>query len=230
MKYRHRYMTTKARRRRPYDSALRKEHAERTAERILEALRARLGKGDRTISYAAIAREARVSIPTVYRHFPTIPDIMKAFVEREERQHAAPPVVDLPSLVAAIDPFFRRFDDPADLARAERLHVMWELSRAATVPRRRAFLEGLIDAEAPGLPERDRTLIVDLGVVLVSTAMGEALRGYLGLTGAEMGERVTYAVRLLVAHARQVAASSQSAQPAIPSVTRAARRGQRGVR
>lgn len=192
-------------RRRPpraYDSTLRREQAEETAARILDAVRARIGKGDREISYAAVAREARISVPTVYRHFPTHDDLLRAFTEREAKAHGEVPV-DRASLSAALARLFGRFDDPSDpFHTIPKLSASWKFSRVGSVPRRRAWFDAYLAEEAPHLPEPERTWLIDVFVVLVSSTTGEAFAGYLDLKGAEMVPRVELALDALLGWAR----------------------------
>lgn len=190
---------------RSYNSDLRKEHAQQTAERILEAVLERVRLGDRELSYAAVAKQARVSLPTVYRHYPTREDLIRAVVAQQEAKVPVSPSLDLASLDGAIRTFFRRFDDPDDVVRAGRLSVMFEISRVGTIPRRRAAVEALVDVECPGLAQPERTWLVELIVVLVSSAVGEAFRGYLDRSGDETADRVMFAIDALIAHARTLA-------------------------
>src|SRR5688572_9549807 len=58
--------------RRPYESPTRREHAELTRQRIIEALMDLLvEERPSTISIPAVAKRAGVSVRTVYHHFPT---------------------------------------------------------------------------------------------------------------------------------------------------------------
>src|SRR6266498_5210857 len=54
---------------RAYDSELRAEQADATRRKILDALVRTMGRGVAGLSIPAVAREAGVSVPTVYRHF-----------------------------------------------------------------------------------------------------------------------------------------------------------------
>src|SRR6266511_4254163 len=54
---------------RAYDNELRAEQAEGTRRKILDALVRTMGRGVAGLSIPAVAREAGVSVPTVYRHF-----------------------------------------------------------------------------------------------------------------------------------------------------------------
>src|SRR6516164_4208903 len=65
--------------RRTYRSPLRDERVIQTRERILEALVQVLARnGIADLSVPLVAREAQVSIPSVYRYFPTKKDLFAA--------------------------------------------------------------------------------------------------------------------------------------------------------
>src|SRR5262249_28287312 len=55
--------------RRPYNSPLRERHAQATREQILEGVARSLARGVAGFSVSAVAREAGVSLATVYRYF-----------------------------------------------------------------------------------------------------------------------------------------------------------------
>ncbi|HUS29641.1 MAG TPA: TetR/AcrR family transcriptional regulator [Kofleriaceae bacterium] len=193
-----------AARKRTYDSELRKQHAEHTAERILDAVKTLLGRGDRELAYTSIAREARVAVPTVYRHFPTQDDLFRAFAVHEQKRYGEV-TLDRASMPKLVRGFYSRFDDPNDaFHKQQRLATIWRFSRVGTVPGRRVAFEKLIDAEAPGLAEPERTQIVDLAVVALSSAMGEAMRGYLELDGEAMAARALLMIEALLRHAREL--------------------------
>jgi len=190
---------------RAYNSELRKVQAEQTAGIILDAVLVLLNRGDKELAYTSIAKEAKVSVPTVYRHFPTPADLLRALGARDEERHAElrfPSELGLEQASALLDTFFQRFDDPNDPLQGGRLNIIWEFSRVATVPKRRAYLEALVDRELPGLAPHERALLVDNGIVLISSAAGEIYRGYLGLRAGEMAERVRYVLNAMFAHAR----------------------------
>ena len=65
-----------------YNSPLRAEQKERTHERILEAAAEQLlQEGLEELSLPRAAKRARVSVPTVYRHFPTQEALMRELTE-----------------------------------------------------------------------------------------------------------------------------------------------------
>jgi AcrR family transcriptional regulator len=66
------YVTRKKKRPRPYRSALRESHAERTKEGILAAAAEEMEeRGPQAFAVPSVAARAGVALRTVYRHFPT---------------------------------------------------------------------------------------------------------------------------------------------------------------
>jgi AcrR family transcriptional regulator len=191
--------------RRRYRSELRAAQARQTRQRILEAVGALVESDPERLSIAGVARAARVSLPTVHRHFPTRRDLLDAYrlrIEGDAPSDRLPPT--LTGMTSAVRAFFRRFDDPGDpLGGMRRLPVSpaWEFSRAITVPLRQAWAAEIIAASCHGLSAADRRRFSDLIVVLVSASTGEALRGYLDRSGEEAADRVLWAIGALIAHA-----------------------------
>ena len=186
---------------RAYDNRRREQQAAETRAHILATAIRLMTQGDHELTYTSLAREAGVSVPTVYRNFPTRPELFEAIYLHEEARR---PPRDKAEVLdrASIGELFARFDDPEDpLGKAPRLGAAWEFSRASTVPRRRHHFEALVDQRLPRLPSPQREWLIDLGVVLISSSIGEAFRGYLDRTGAETADRVWFALEALLAHA-----------------------------
>jgi len=84
--------------RRSYDNAFRREQAERTRERILEAMIDQLGQGRQDFSAADVAAAAGVSQRTVYQYFPDreaqINAVTAALEERLAHKVAGPRSLD----------------------------------------------------------------------------------------------------------------------------------------
>jgi AcrR family transcriptional regulator len=193
---------------RRYDSPLRADQARATRERIVDAAIALIREGLPELTFTTVAVRAGTSVATVYRHFPDRNALFFAVRDRADGEHAG---VDhgqltLGELREGLRAQFARFDDPDDVLNgARRLHGLFEFSRVATVPRRRALFTRLLDQEAAGVPEPQRTYLIDLGVVLLSSAIVEAFHGYLDRSGAETADRVGFALDALFAHARSQA-------------------------
>ena len=71
---------------RPYRSELRTRHVTDARARILDATFRVMTAGVATVSIPSVARQARVSIPTIYRHFPTKRDLLAAVYPHIERR------------------------------------------------------------------------------------------------------------------------------------------------
>ncbi|HVR20396.1 MAG TPA: TetR/AcrR family transcriptional regulator [Polyangiaceae bacterium] len=83
-------MKAKTRRKRAYDASGRREEAERTKERIVEAA----GKLLRTVrpeslSYGDVADASGVAVRTVYRHFPELTELLRAVARTTIQRFAA---------------------------------------------------------------------------------------------------------------------------------------------
>src|SRR2546423_10106316 len=78
---------SKTRKTRVYRSSLREERATQTRERILDGLVQVLARnGIAELSIPLIARQAGVSVPSVYRYFPTKRDLITALDEYAHRK------------------------------------------------------------------------------------------------------------------------------------------------
>src|SRR5205807_7141734 len=121
---------------REYHSQLREQNEEQTRERILEATLRMTAGGLATIAVPAIAREAGVSVPTVYRHFGTKGALLSAlypYAARRTRLDAVPDPTSLEDLRGGIRAYFERLDALDDLARAAYASPIADEVRHATM-------------------------------------------------------------------------------------------------
>src|ERR687896_1323474 len=114
-------MTRIANETRTYRSELREEQAEETRGRILDATLRVMARGIASVSIPAVASEAGVSVPTVYRHFGTKRDLLAAIfphvVGRAALDELVPPR-SIDELGHGVRALFERIDAAGDLARA----------------------------------------------------------------------------------------------------------------
>ena len=188
---------------RPYRSRLREEHAEETRDRILEATLGLMATGIASVSVPAVARAARVSIPTVYRHFGTKAELLAALYPHLARRVGIGELV-LPTKVDEVGPMVRtiyaRLDAFGDLARAAMASPASEEARRAQFPDRLATVRGFIDEVAPAASERDRERIARIMVVVTSSSALLMWRDRLGASADDAADDIEWLLRAAIAY------------------------------
>ena len=103
--------------RRPYRSVLREQQAAATRERLLQAALRALARDPDGASMAAVAAEADVSIPTVYRHFGTREELVAAVERHVESRLLGGLTLDAAggteALLEQLPGFYRNYADVA---------------------------------------------------------------------------------------------------------------------
>src|SRR5919106_2976072 len=139
---------------RSYHSELRAEHAEETRGRILDAALRVAATGLASLSVPAVAREAGVSVPTVYRHFGTKADLFSEMYPHVARRAGFDGIPN-PSTVSdvrdAVRAIIERLDSLDDLARAAMASPAAEQTRSATMAGRFQMIRRLGDTIEPRL-------------------------------------------------------------------------------
>jgi AcrR family transcriptional regulator len=187
---------------RAYTSELRAQQAEDTRGRILDAAVRAMAQGIASVSIPAVAREAGVSIPTVYRHFGTKADLLAAVYPHIERragfdQIVAPRSID--GLRGGVRSIFERLESFDALARAAMASPAAEESRRLNIPDRLAMTRRLADSIVPALSEADRDRIARLLVVLTASASLRMWRDHLGASVDQAADDVEWVVRAAIA-------------------------------
>jgi hypothetical protein len=188
------------RRRRPYSSALRDEQAEATRTRILEALVRTMAAGVAGLSIPAVAREADVSIPTIYRHFGSKQGLIKALspyvVEKGGLSPAMPQTVE--ELGPSVRGLFRNLDAMDLTLRAAMASELGNEARRAMMPERVVMVREWVGRLAPDLPDAELARLADVTLILMSSAAFRAYKDYLGHGPDASATLVTWAIRTLV--------------------------------
>jgi AcrR family transcriptional regulator len=182
---------------RRYDSALRAQQSSDTRDRILDALIRTMGKGIAELSIPAVAREAGVSVPTVYRHFRTKADLIAAlaprFVERTGLMDA-PAGARLGALARVM------YDKHEGLGDATRVALASELGsevRHRMMPERKAIIRRTLRAQFPVLRPQELDRLTRFTLIVFSSATIRAFEDYLGMSPAEAGKDVAWALEAL---------------------------------
>ena len=195
--------TKKAKEKRVYRSPLRDERAVQTRTRILDGLVQVMARnGIAELSIPLIAREAGVSIPSVYRYFPTKRDLITALDEYAHQRGSftlddfGP--LDTPEDLARIVPltFKRRVAIESTLSAAMNSRLGYTMRRQEFVERAKHFSKALRPA-AKNLNRKEQQWLTDVVFVLSSYACVRAFRDYLDLDTEEAAKRVAWAIRLL---------------------------------
>lgn len=189
---------------RAYQSQLRKQQAAGTRERILDATMRVMAGGIASLSIPAVAREAGVSVPTIYRHFGTKGDLLSALyphVAQRAGFDGLPDPRSLDQLRDGVRAIFNRLDALDDLARAAMAGPIADEVRHATMPSRYERVHRLGDSIEPKLSRDDHDRITRLLVVLTSSSALRMWRDHLGASVDQAADDVDWVVRAAISAA-----------------------------
>jgi AcrR family transcriptional regulator len=190
--------------RRAYESPLRNEQAQETRDRILAATGRILARGIAELSIPAIAREAGVSVPTVYRNFRTKRDLLDAiypYVIRRSGSRELPMPTSIDDYRDTVRAVFERVDSFDDLDRAAVASPGAEEIRRMTLDTRVAMARQIAKTIAPELSDDDRERLARLAILLSTTASVRMLREHLGLSIKDAVDEIDWVMRSVIAGA-----------------------------
>ena len=191
---------------RAYTSRLRAEQAQETRERILDATTPLMARGVASLSIPAVAREAGVSVPTVYRHFATKQQLIEAIYPHVMRRAAVnqpPPPRSISELRDGVRGYLAHLDSLDDQARAVMASGAADEVRRATMPQRLAVFRGLAESVEPKLADADRDRLARLLVVLTQSSSLRMWHDHLGLSVDEVAEEIDWLVKAAIAAAKR---------------------------
>lgn len=193
-----------------YESPLRAEQMEQTRLRILEATADVLADEEvNEVTVPLVAMRARVSVRTVYRHFPTKEALFDAFGEWAE-EHLRLVILSYPATLEGVremaPALYRTYDERAPLIRAL-LSKRGQEIRARTRRSRLARFEKAMREVTDGLGPAERRQALAVIYLLVSAPAWQAMRDQWGLDGHEAGKAAAWAVRVLTDELRRNPAS-----------------------
>lgn len=184
---------------RAYASELRAEQAETTRRKILDALVRTMARGVAALSVPAVAREAGVSVPTVYRHFKSKAALIAALspylVGRAGLMDSAlMESADLPTIVREM---YRRNADMDTEVRAALASELGQETRRRMMPQRFALTRKTIAARLPGVTGDELDRLTRLFLILTSSATMRAFKDYLGFDRLKAANDVAWLVEVV---------------------------------
>jgi AcrR family transcriptional regulator len=192
---------------RPYTSQLRAEQAQATRLRILEAAARVLSRPLADFSIPAVAEESAVAVATIYRHFKSKPELVEGLFRHYAEQIAAAAGVVfgetpmVPARPEDLYPTFRAiFERQASLDPALQAAFATHLGdqeRRAHRDERIGMAEAWLESIASGMDPEDRRRLVELEVVLTSSATRRSFDVLLGASPARAADVVAWAIRRL---------------------------------
>jgi AcrR family transcriptional regulator len=198
-----------------YHSPLRQEQMKRTREQILEGLIRVMARGMVDLSIPEVAREAGVSVPTVYRYFGTKRELIEALgvyilqkLGAVNRQLPRNPE----ELIAGVKELSRRYEELDETMRAAAMSEFAYEARREVLPARLKMYEDALAPVSAKLSAADRTHLRNVVLVLCSTAMIRAFKNYLGISGEETADNIAWAIRTLCEQSERQASGARNAE------------------
>ena len=183
-----------------YLSPIRQQYLAQTRERILDAVLAGIEKGDvETLTIAQVAKQAGVTERTVYRHFQTREDLLKAVWPHMQARVGLggfPETVE--ALIATPASLFPRFDAREGSVRASMYSQAGREVRVSANPvRQKAFLARVEEA-LPELDEAARRRRAAVVQMIGSSHGWACLKDYWGLDTEEAARAAAEAIAILL--------------------------------
>ena len=191
---------------RGYSSELRAQQADATRTRILDATVRVMARGLASVSMPEVAREAGVSVPTIYRHFGSKEDLLAAIyphVARRVGLDKVPDPVTFDDLRDGIRTVFEKVDSYSDLERAAVASPGADVTRRLTMPQRLKRLSAFADSVQPRLARTDRERITRLLVVLTASSSLRMWRDHLGVSVEQAADDIDWVMRASIAASRR---------------------------
>jgi AcrR family transcriptional regulator len=191
---------------RGYSSELRAQQADATRTRILDATVRVMARGLASVSMPEVAREAGVSVPTIYRHFGSKEDLLAAIyphVARRVGLDKVPDPVTFDDLRDGIRTVFEKVDSYSDLERAAVASPGADVTRRLTMPQRLKRLSQFADSVQPRLARADRERITRLLVVLTASSSLRMWRDHLGVSVEQAADDIDWVMRASIAASRR---------------------------
>ncbi len=165
-----------------------------------------MARGVASLSIPAVAREAGVSVPTVYRHFGSKAELLAALHSHIGRRVGLDQVPD-PSSLDDLHEFVRRMFDGLDtndaLAMAAMASPVAAEVRKAVMPSRYERIHRFTDAIGASVPEAERSRLARVLAILTSSSALRIWRDQIGSSVDEAADDVDWIVRAALSAAQR---------------------------
>jgi AcrR family transcriptional regulator len=187
---------------REYRSQLRDQQAEETRVRILDATLRVMGGGVASVSIPEIAREAGVSVPTVYRHFGTKRDLLAAVYPYLSKRAGLRDLIvpeTVPEFREMVHTMFSRLESLGEVARAAMTSPASDEPRRMQMPERKAMSQRFVAGVMPNATPTEQKRMARVLLVLASSSSMRMWREQIGSSVDEAADDIDWVLRTIVA-------------------------------
>ena len=183
----------------PTTSGLRDAHRELTRERILAAAIEILNDESAELTNASVAKAAGVTERTVYRHFASREDLLRAaWAKLQQSINSGGFVKTAEDLVSMPVRLFPRFDTMPGAVRASAFSQAGrEMRLAVNAERQKAFLQAVREAR-PDLKGEPLLRLTAICQLICSAWAWSIMRDYWGLDAKQSGLAASEAISVLI--------------------------------
>jgi len=182
---------------RGYHSTLRQDQADATARRIVEAAVRVLERSPAGFSVPAVAREAGVAVPTVYRHYSDKAALIRGvsdYVDAATGLEPPPPATSPAALVEHVRTVFPHLNGRHALMGPAFRTPEGEEVRREQIAGRVAMVRASLAPVSSRMAAADFDNLVSIVTVVCTSETLGLLQKYLGLSAQEAGEAVAWAI------------------------------------
>jgi AcrR family transcriptional regulator len=170
---------------------------EQTRDLIMEGLIRTMANGAVTWSIPEVAREAGVSVPTIYRYFRTKQELVEglsAYVVRKAGLAAMQPPQNPQELVAVVRKMYLQSEGMSEAMKMASVSELAQEIRKESIPMRLKMIEAALAPVLPSFSGEERVYLVRMVLLLTSSALIRAFDQYLDLAGAEAANTISWAI------------------------------------
>ncbi|SDE78876.1 TetR/AcrR family transcriptional regulator [Terriglobus roseus] len=212
---------------RSYSSPLRQQQMEDTRQRIVEAALTLISEQPQeAFSHEEIARRAGIALRTVYRHFPSRPELLDAVWKTSDSQLELSHYPDTEAdMLAAVEPVYARMDAHAPLMRGLLRSNAGQEMRRRDNERRRAAMERALAPATAHLDAAGKRGVLGIFQSIFSGRAWETMRDRAHLQEGEPARATEWAMRTLLAqlYRDQKVSAREGQRHAKPAAKRAAK-------